>query len=333
MTSTTRTSGAPDGPADWRPDSLLEGYHTRFIDVPDAVRAPGEPDDFPITACVIRRGHPAHGRAMVYLHGWSDYFFQTHLAEVVESWGFDFYAVELRRYGRNLVPGLLGGYVADLSEYFAELDAALALVRADGHEQVTLMAHSTGGLVGVLWADQRPGQLQGIILNSPWLDLHGSALLRAFTSTLAQGLSTRNPAMALPLPDNGFYARTIDAAQGGEWNFSADLKANPAFAIRPGWLRAIIKGHDQVKTGLDIGVPVLCLISARSDFRRTWDEALKSADTVLDVKKLASAAVKLGRHLTLVRIDGGLHDLVLSRQEVRQRVFAEMAHWVRCYLD
>ncbi|GAE68218.1 lysophospholipase [Cutibacterium acnes JCM 18909] len=47
---------------------------------------------------------------MLYVHGWSDCFYQAHLAEVVESWGYDFLGLDLRRYGRNLVPGQMAGW-------------------------------------------------------------------------------------------------------------------------------------------------------------------------------------------------------------------------------
>ena len=35
--------------------------------------------------------------------------------------------------------------------------------------------------------------------------------------------------------------------------------------------------------------------------------------------------------MTCIRIDGGMHDLLLSRPEVRERVFAEMARWLHAY--
>ncbi|MFC7649904.1 hypothetical protein ACFQX6_63400 [Streptosporangium lutulentum] len=35
--------------------------------------------------------------------------------------------------------------------------------------------------------------------------------------------------------------------------------------------------------------------------------------------------------MTCVRIAGGMHDLVLSPEPVRKRVFAEMDRWITCY--
>ena len=267
----------------------------------------------------------------MYLHGWNDYFFQVHLADFFADLGFDFYAVELRRYGRNLHDGLLGGYITDLDEYFHELDAAYEIIASE-HDDVTLMGHSTGGLIGALWAEGRTGDLAGLILNSPWLDLQGTPLLRAVTAPIISRLSESYPTTVIPLPDNGFYQRTIRAGEDGEWEFDTTLKRSPTFVIRMGWLKAILQGHARIAAGLSIDCPILVLASARSDFRRRWDEALLSADTVLDVEKIAHAAIKLGHHVTMVRIEDGIHDLILSRPEVRKVVFNEMERWLSAYV-
>ena len=42
-------------------------------------------------------------RAVLYVHGFVDYFFQTHLAEFFTARGYDFYALDLRKYGRSLL--------------------------------------------------------------------------------------------------------------------------------------------------------------------------------------------------------------------------------------
>lgn len=267
---------------------------------------------------------------MLYVHGWNDYFFQSHLGDAVERMGFDFHALELRRYGRSLGAGQLPGFITDLDEYFQEFDAALELLQA-GYDEICVMGHSTGGLVAALWADARRGEISGLVLNSPWLDLQGSPLLRAVTAPVLQRLSSSYPTTVLPLPNNGLYARTIDATLGGEWTMDPRLKGTTAFQIRVGWLAAILSGHERVAEGLGIDCPLLVLTSARSDFRRTWDESLKRADAVLDVERIAAKTVRLGSHVTLVRIDGGLHDLALSAPEVRERYFDEISRWTAAY--
>ena len=44
------------------------------------------------------------------------------------------------------------------------------------------MGHSTGGLITSLWAGKNPGRIDGLILNAPWLDLQGLAMVRTLGS-------------------------------------------------------------------------------------------------------------------------------------------------------
>ena len=84
-----------------------------------------------------------------------------------------------------------------------------------------------------------------------------------------------------------------------------------------------------VRAGLAIDCPVLVMHSDRSERANEWRESLMSADTVLDVADMKRWGRGLGREVTLCEIPGGLHDLVLSRGEVRERVFAELFAWLQ----
>ena len=318
----------------WDPD-LLTGYESTDLPLPDAARAAGEPEETPLVATLVRRVGPelrTGGPAVLYVHGWNDYFFQTHLADAMADLGYAFYALDLRRYGRSLRRGQLRGYTTDLDEYHVELDAAAAVI-AEDHAGLLVMGHSTGGLVTALWAAARPGRVQGLLLNSPWLDLQGSALVRALSSPLVEALGSRSPTSVLRLPpDLGFYARSLHSTLEGEWDYDLDLKSTPSPPIRAGWLRAVLAGHQRVAAGLDIEVPVLVLASRATDFARRWHEGLRDVDTVLDVEQIAARAVRLGRHVTVVRIPDGMHDLVLSAPQVRAGVLTEMSRWMAAYV-
>ncbi|MEG8036484.1 hypothetical protein QP157_14580 [Sphingomonas sp. LR61] len=47
---------------------------------------------------------PLGGADVLYVHGWSDYFFQREMAEHLEALGARFFALDLRKYGRSLLP-------------------------------------------------------------------------------------------------------------------------------------------------------------------------------------------------------------------------------------
>jgi alpha-beta hydrolase superfamily lysophospholipase len=42
---------------------------------------------------------------------------------------------------------------------------------------------------------------------------------------------------------------------------------------------------------------------------------------------------KLSSHVTLVQVPGALHDVTLSRQPARDRVYDELGRWLDAYAD
>ena len=312
------------------PDVELPGYEQLVIPLPEEPTYALEPAGS-LVATLVRRNPPSGRRAVLYVHGWNDYFFQTHLADEMAAQGYDFYAVDLRRYGRSLRDRQLAGYIVHLTDYFQELDQALALLVDEGHDDIVLMGHSTGGLVASLWADARPGVFSALVLNAPWLELQAKSLLRPATQPVFSAARAVVATTAFPQLDSGFYRRSISKAEEGEWEYNTNLKGDPAFLLRVGWVAAILEGHTRVAAGLAIDCPVLVAVSTRSDFRRTWDEALRLADIVLDVDRIAARAPKLGALVVIVRIADAMHDLVLSREDVRAKVFAEYSRFLRCY--
>ncbi len=311
----------------WVPDLLTDFEQTVLPLRPEPEIDPSED----LRAVLVRpQRRPETRAAVLYVHGWNDYFFQRHLAEHWAEQGYAFHALDLRRYGRSWSEGQLMGFTTDLGAYAEELDAAVELIMED-HDQLVLMGHSTGGLVASLYADSRPGRFTAVVLNSPWLDLQGSSLVRALGAPLVNALGGQRPTTVLPLPDAGFYKRALHASEGGEWDYDLSLKSTPSTPVRVGWLRAVLQGHARIAAGLHIDCPVLVLASTRTSFARRWSDELTKADIVLDVEQIAARATRLGPHVTVVRIADGMHDLVLSGAPVRAKVFAEIDRWLSAY--
>ena len=120
----------------------------------------GTDDEGPVVATLVRRrADTPTRRAVLYVHGFVDYFFQTHLADFFVERGWDFYALDLRKYGRSLLPHQTPNFARSLTDYFPELDEAARIIRAqDGHDQLLVAGHSTGGLITSLWAHTRQGR-------------------------------------------------------------------------------------------------------------------------------------------------------------------------------
>jgi alpha-beta hydrolase superfamily lysophospholipase len=171
------------------------------------------------------------------------------------------------------------------------------------------------------------------VLNSPWLDLQGNLLLRTAGTKAIDQIGARRPYQAIPRTVSGLYGRALHKDYEGEWDYNLKWKPVDSFPVYAGWLRAIRRGHARLHRGVNVGAPILMLSSGSSGYPKDVDETAMSTDIVLDVEQMWRWAPKLGRHLTMVRIEGGIHDLTLSREPVRKRVFEEVDRWLTAYVD
>lgn len=278
-------------------------------------------------------------RAVLHVHGFCDYFFHTEYAEWWTARGYDFYALDLRRYGRSLRKHQLPGYTTDVHEYFEELDEAWRLItERDGHDQVVLSAHSTGGLTVPLWADARREQWAdgvrplGMVLNSPWVDMHGPFWLRTAGTALVKQVGSRQPRREIPRGVSGLYGQSLYDGESGEWHYDLEWKPLTSWPIHFGWLAAIRRGHAELHRGIDVGCPVLVLVSSRTTRPTAMGEDVHTSDIVLDVQQIRRWSTMLSPHVTVVSVDKAIHDVVLSRPDVRVVAYDELTRWLNAYV-
>lgn len=269
--------------------------------------------------------------AVLFVHGFADYFFHAELAGQLCALGYDVYGIDLRAYGRSLREGQLPNYVTDLAVHFEELDAAVAMIREDGHERLVVVGHSTGGLITSLWADRHRAAppMDALVLNSPWLDLAEPLFSRTVATWLLRVVGRFAPRYVVRDALGDVYGQSMHRDFHGEWDYDLTMKPMQAFPVRAGWLRAIRAGHRAVRRGLAVPVPVLVLHSTRSQLHETtWSEAAMTADTVLDVDQIVRRSRRLGPDVRLVAVEGALHDVFLSAPEVRAKAISEMTSWL-----
>ena len=174
----------------WKPD-LLEGHEAATIDL-------GAAFDGDLAATLVRRPY-RHDAAVVYIHGFADYYFQVHMADAFDRAGLDLVAVDLRRHGRSLRPGNRRNFVASIDDFWPEVDAAIAEATRD-HRRVVLLGHSTGGLVASIYAHRGPlrHSIDAVVLNSPWLDVKLPPLMRvAWEVAKRLGIARKEPVLEL----------------------------------------------------------------------------------------------------------------------------------------
>ncbi len=269
-------------------------------------------------------------RAILYIHGYNDYFFQKQMADRFYDSMYNFYAVDLRKYGRSYDPSQRLFEVRDLREYFEEIDSALMVIRAQGAKEVILMGHSTGGLIASYYCGEQQSAppVEGLILNSPFLDMNLSPFLESVGVPIVSAIGRLFPNMRLYEDGSTAYFESLRSDYHGEWQFDGDLKLKLSPAVTAGWIRAIHKGHVAVQRGYDLDIPILLMYSDKSIVSGEWSPEHQISDSVLDVEDIKKYGSRLGRDVTHTEIRDGMHDLILSKREAREQAYCEIFEWL-----
>ncbi len=327
------TSLASHQPSTWQPD-VLPGYWQHTIALGPDPDGEGE-----LFATVVRRGESRRTtHAVLAVHGYTDYFFQTEVADRLADRGFAFYAIDLHKCGRSRRIGQTPHFTTDLASYDDELLAALRLIEADtGGARVCLYGHSAGGLISTLFADRlrrTPGtpRLDGLILNSPFFDLRGPAVLRSGpVSVTLRAVAKVSKFTVIRQPTEGGYGTSLHLSRGGEFDYNLDWKPLGGFPVTAGWINAIRRGHAALHRGLDVGVPNLILRSSHTVGENPTEMA--RGDAVLDVEQIARWAGCVGGHSLVVPVPDAKHDVFLSLPEQRAAAFRVLDGWLDHYLQ
>jgi alpha-beta hydrolase superfamily lysophospholipase len=323
----------------WQPD-VLPGYWQLTIGLG------GDPDgEGDIFATLLRRGREdeaaAASHAVLAVHGYTDYFFHTSLADHFARRGFAFYALDLRKCGRSWRPGQTPHFTTNLARYDTELDRALGVIREQtGSAQVLVYGHSAGGLIVSLWLDRlrqrgatRRAGVGGLVLNSPLLDLPGHAILRwALTSALIAAVARVAKLRVARGPGEGGYGASLHRDYHGEFDYDLQWKPLGGFPITFGWLHAVRRGQLRLHRGLDVGVPNLILRSDHTVTETADPVGLQCGDAVLDVAQIARWAGCIGNRSTVVPITDAKHDVFLSMPQPRQVAYDKLDTWLDDYL-
>jgi alpha-beta hydrolase superfamily lysophospholipase len=297
-------------PVEWTADALLPGF--------ESVTLPFPPDyDGPVVATLVRKaGSAPKNRAALYIHGFIDYFFQSHMAARFEEEDWAFYALDLRKHGRSLLAGQHPCFCKRVEEYFPDITRAIRIVSQEVNGPLLVAGHSTGGLVASLYADagEERDRISTLWLNSPFLDFNVPSADR-FKLGVAAATGIFFPFLRDPKGLPRDYAKSLHKDYGGEWDFDLRLKPLDGFPLFFGWVGAILAAHSKVHGGLHVRCPIFV---QHSD----------AADIVLGWRTIAKWSPSLGADVTVEQVPGALHDLVLSKPAIREQVFNGLFAWL-----
>lgn len=267
-------------------------------------------------------------KAVIYIHGFNDYFFQTEMAYKFVDHNYAFYATDLRKYGRSLLPGQKRCQVRNFDEYSADIDSALSEIQKEGYDTIIMIGHSTGGLVAAYYQSKHPDSpVDRLILNSPFLDWN-LGKMECFVG-MAAALGKLLPNKPISSGSGTAYGESLSNKYHGEWEFNTEWKTITPTKVDLGWIRAVNNAQKYLrKHKYSINIPILLLYSSKSIDAEEWSPEVDSADVVLDVKDIYKYGITLGHNVTAAKVIGGRHDLVLSRKEVREPLYVYIFLWL-----
>lgn len=270
--------------------------------------------------------------AFFYVHGYSDYFFQSHMANFIVAQGYNFYAVDLRRYGRSHHLQQPWFEVDSIEEYYPELDSAIAVIQQENNSNIFINGHSTGGLIVSKYVNDRPNlELSGVILNSPFLDFNLDWFSENIGLPIVVSMAKKHPDKTMSQGLDPSYGMSLHVNDSGNWNYNLDWKPYLSPDVTYGWLAAIYNGQKDLRKHASIDEPIVVFCSTESYKKKGFKEGITYKDAVLDVKDMHRLAPKLGDDVTIIEIDKGKHDLSLSIKEARIAYFELMLEWMNAH--
>lgn len=287
-----------------------------------------------VIATLIHSPENEGGRsAVLYLHGFNDYFFQAHVAEKFNENGYDFYALDLRKYGRSLLPHQHPNYCRDIKEYYEEIDRSLEIIQEETDKEIILLGHSTGGLIAASYLNDGTyrNQIDKLILNSPFLDFNVNFFQRYVLLPVAGIASSLFPYASQKKPFSHLYGASISSSKRGEWDFNTDWKPLRGFPAYLKWVHAIRKAQIYLRHQSDISQPILILHSDKTSFAKNWDDVILKSDMVLNVEHIKTHGDRLGENVAFAEIEGAMHDVFLSSKVVRNKAFESVFDYLLKY--
>lgn len=311
----------------WHAD-ILEGYEARYV-------SQGEAFDGPCRSTIIRRvAQCPSRRAYLYIHGFNDYFFQSEMGKRCVDSGFNFYAVDLRRYGRSKEPWQYPYNIRDISEYYADIDSALVQIRRDGNTDITLSGHSTGGLTVLSFVADRGADcgVDRVVTDSPFLEWNYNSFYRNVAVPVVQFLGKIFKNSKIRQSPCDGYAYSLLKQYHGQWEYDTDWKMIYSPPVTFSWVGAINAAQRRLmRRRADIQVPVLVMHSSRKIEGCGWTPDFQTGDCVLDPAMIRERGLKLGRERMVCAIDSGLHDLILSGPGPREAAYDSIFSFIRKY--
>ena len=273
--------------------------------------------------------HPVRGTVLI-LQGRAEFiekYFET-VGDLTRR-GFSVVTFDWRGQGDSdrLLKDRNKGHVDDFSHYLLDLDAVMnGVVLADCPPPYTVLAHSTGGTLALLYARRARTRIDRMVLSAPLLALAGrpTAWIGALTGILSYlGMAEcRVPGGGATFATKAPFAGNVLSSDPRRYaRQGAVVEAEPALGIGSptiGWIYAatqvfqLLQSEDFAER---LPIPVLI--------------AIASADTVVSNRATENFAIGM-KMVTSVRLAGSRHEILMERDEFRDPFWAAFDEFCAC---
>ncbi len=283
-------------------------------------------------ANLIYQIKPNSKKAVLYIHGFNDYFFNKEFASRFLEQGYSFFAIDLHNYGKNINAETKRYYFTDVKEFYPEINKVIDIIKNLHHiENITLYGISQGGLIAALYENdnQRVNQL---ILDSPFFDFNFNWFLETIALPVAAEVGKAFPDFKLASDEVNVFGKTLHKDFDGEWDINMDLKAIKTNApIYLGWINAVYQAQKRLQNGLDIKVPSLILYSNKSTTEQSDKKYHHNTDIVLDVQDMERYSNMLSKNklnIHKTKINNAMHGILISPKPVRNQGYDKIFQWL-----
>lgn len=277
--------------------------------------------------------------AILYIHGYTDYFFQADLAKSLYTLGYEFYAVDLHGYGRSLRSNQSPNYCKNFEDYHPDIQATLDVMAQDGITKCIPLAHSTGGLTITsylrLHAEQHskeaehkhPIEIIGLMFNSPFLAMILKPERERFILPIYRFLVKCFPFISIHTQTITPYTQSLHETMLGEWDYRLDWKPAAGFPLSFYWLKQVMDEQERCSK-ITLNIPTLLCRSNRSTYMAKKHEDCILGDAVLNVDNMELKVKQIYPNLSISLFDKGFHDLYLSPQPIRDQYVETLKTWL-----
>ena len=283
-------------------------------------------------ANLIYKIKPNSKKAVLYIHGFNDYFFNKEFAANFLNQGYSFFAIDLHNHGKNMTPNSKRYYFTDVKEFYPEINQVVDIIKNEYKiENITLYGISQGGLIAALYENDNK-RVNQLILDSPFFDFNFNWFLENLGLPIVAKLGTFFPTFVLKSDEVNVFGKTIHKDFDGEWDIDMNLKSITTNApIYLGWINAVYQAQQRLQNGLDIKIPSLVLYSNKSTNEQSNKKYLHTTDIVLDVKDMNKYSSMLSKDKSLItkeEIPNAMHGILISPKPIRQGAYKKIFNWL-----